>query len=195
MKTGRFFLSLLAVLVLATSAPAAGPDGFDRKVLGWAKEAAEKCARVLEAAIDNGTLTEAQVFDTLYIPIPNTYPQKFNTSYDSYTDKHVLPIEEDYLARDARMVFIVLLDINGYLPTHNKKFSDPLTGDKLKDIVGNRTKRIFNDKTGFMAARNTRLFLLQTYRRDTGEIIKDLSVPVRVKGRHWGAIRFGYRGE
>ena len=195
MKMVRILLSLLTLILTVTFASAAGPDGFDRKVLEWAKEAAERCARVLETAIDNGTLTEQQVFDTLYIPIPGTYPQKFNTSYDSYTDKHILPIEEEYLARDSRMVFIVLLDRNGYLPTHNKKFSNPLTGDKLKDIVGNRTKRIFNDKTGFMAARNTAPYLLQKYRRDTGEIIKDLSVPVRVKGRHWGAIRFGYKAE
>lgn len=195
MKMGRIFLALLPLILLATFASAAGPDNFDTKVMGWAKEAAEKCSRVLESAIDKGELTEEQVFDTLYIPIPGTYPQKFNTSYDSYTDRHILPIEEEYLVRDRRMVFIVLLDRNGYLPTHNKKFSNPLTGDRLKDISGNRTKRIFNDKTGFMAARNTGPFLLQTYRRDTGEIIKDLSVPVRVKGRHWGALRFGYKAE
>ncbi|MBT7088489.1 chemotaxis protein, partial [bacterium] len=35
-------------------------------------------------------------------------------------------------------------------------------------------------------------FLLQIYIRDTGEIMADLSVPVFVLGRHWGAVRIGY---
>lgn len=37
--------------------------------------------------------------------------------------------------------------------------------------------------------------LLQTYKRDTGEIMHDLSVPIRIKGRHWGGLRLGYRPE
>jgi methyl-accepting chemotaxis protein len=35
--------------------------------------------------------------------------------------------------------------------------------------------------------------LLQTYRRDTGEIMHDLSVPIYVNGKHWGGFRLGYR--
>jgi len=35
--------------------------------------------------------------------------------------------------------------------------------------------------------------LLQTYTRDTGELMHDLSVPIQVQGRHWGGLRLGYR--
>jgi len=35
--------------------------------------------------------------------------------------------------------------------------------------------------------------VLQIYRRDTGEIMFDLSVPIVVRGRHWGGFRVGYR--
>src|SRR5690606_36275852 len=56
--------------------------------------------------------------------------------------------------------------------------------------------RIFDDRTGFAAARNRRRFLLQTYRRDMGGgrhvCIKDLSAPIVVRGRHWGALRLAY---
>ncbi|WP_274534870.1 hypothetical protein [Salinivibrio kushneri] len=34
--------------------------------------------------------------------------------------------------------------------------------------------------------------LLQTYKRDTGEVMHDLSVPLFVAGQHWGAVRMGY---
>ena len=42
-------------------------------------------------------------------------------------------------------------------------------------------------------ARNLDGVLLQTYRRDTGEILNDLSVPIFINGKHWGGVRFGYK--
>ena len=47
------------------------------------------------------------------------------------------------------------------------------------------------------AAANTKPFLLQTYRRDMGGgnfvLMKDLSSPIVIRGRHWGAFRMGFR--
>jgi methyl-accepting chemotaxis protein len=68
-----------------------------------------------------------------------------------------------------------------------------LTGDYETDLVNNRTKRIFNDRTGSRCGSNTKPFLLQTYKRDTGEVMHDLSVPIYVGGKHWGGFRIGYR--
>src|SRR6266567_1157010 len=48
-------------------------------------------------------------------------------------------LEHAYL-KDEQVVFAVLVDHNGYLPTHNSKYSLPLTGNRDKDKVGNRTK-------------------------------------------------------
>jgi methyl-accepting chemotaxis protein len=87
----------------------------------------------------------------------------------------------------------VTVDRNGYLPTHNQRYSQPLTGNLANDLVNNRTKRIFNDRTGLAAAQSTAPFLVQNYQRDTGETMADLSVPVFVQGKHWGAVRIGYR--
>lgn len=63
------------------------------------------------------------------------------------------------------------------------------------DKDNNRTKRIFNDRTGSRCAANTQSFLLQTYLRDTGEVMNDLSTPILVGGKHWGAVRIGYRAD
>jgi methyl-accepting chemotaxis protein len=41
-------------------------------------------------------------------------------------------------------------------------------------------------------SKNTKPFLLQTYIRDTGGIINDLSVPIFVKGKHWGSLVTGF---
>lgn len=60
-------------------------------------------------------------------------------------------------------------------------------------LLNNRTKRIFNDRTGARCGASTRPFLLQTYKRDTGEVMHDLSAPIMVDGHHWGGFRIGYR--
>lgn len=128
----------------------------------------------------------------VYIPISNTNPQKFHTQYDHIFDGVITPIIDRYLAKDERLIFVVLVDKNGYLPTHNSKYSRPLTGDSDNDTKWTRTKRMFNDRTGLAAARNTEPFLLQRYSRDTGEEMGDLSVPIMLHDRHWGAVRIGY---
>jgi methyl-accepting chemotaxis protein len=103
-------------------------------------------------------------------------------------------VQEQIYARAPNViVYTVTVDRNGYLPTHNKRYAMPLTGNLASDLVNNRTKRIFNDKTGLAAAQNTAPFLIQNYQRDTGETMADLSVPITVRGQHWGAVRIGYR--
>ena len=77
-------------------------------------------------------------------------------------------------------------------PAHNSKFSHPPTGDYARDLAGTRHKRIFDDLVGLKLARNTAPTLFQTYMRDTGETLADLSMPVFVQGKHWGAIRVGF---
>ena len=62
--------------------------------------------------------------------------------------------------------------------SHNLHYSMPLTGNPEIDKVNNRTKRIFNDKTGRKAAKKLEPILLQTYTRDAGEIMHDISVPI-----------------
>lgn len=123
----------------------------------------------------------------------NTDPQKYHTQYDRYTDESIRIILDKYLAQDDRIKFVVAVDRNGYLPTHNSKYSKPLTGNGDYDTKNNRTKRMFNDRTGLAAARNEKPFLLQSYSRDTGEVMMDLSVPIHIEGKHWGSIRFGYQ--
>jgi len=133
------------------------------------------------------------LFDTFYIPVAGTDPQKFHTQYDTLVDGVLEPILDKYLGKDDRLVFFVTVDQNGYLPTHNSRYSRPLTGNKDEDAKWNRTKRIFNDRTGLAAARNQDPYLLQRYSRDTGEVMSDLSLPIIINNRHWGAIRVGYK--
>ncbi|HWI41950.1 MAG TPA: methyl-accepting chemotaxis protein [Verrucomicrobiae bacterium] len=151
---------------------------------------AKMMERVLVQALRDGKLSEADLFDEKYVPIPGTDPPKYHTRYDSYLDVAIQDIEDEYL-KDEQVAYAVLADRNGYVPTHHRKNSLPLTGDVEKDRIGNRTKRLFNNPVELAAARNVEPFLKQEYRRDTGERMWDLSAPVFVNGKHWGGVRMG----
>jgi len=146
---------------------------------------------VFEEAVDNGVFSITDSFDQDYVPIPGFDPPKYHTKYDFYTDKAILAMEDEFL-KDESIVYAVAVDLNGYLPTHNTRYQQPITGDQKKDLVGNRTKRIFNDPVGLKAAQNKKEAHRQTYHRDTGETMWDISTPIYVKGKHWGGFRIGF---
>ena len=151
---------------------------------------AKAVSTVFEEFIDNGAVSAADIFDTEYQPYGKFEPAKYRTKYDVYADRALLSLQDEML-KNPSIIFAVTVDNNGYLPTHNSKFTQPITGDKAKDKVGNRTKRIFNDPTGLAAAKNTQPGFLQIYKRDTGETMWDVSSPIIVKGKQWGNFRIG----
>jgi hypothetical protein len=151
---------------------------------------AKTVGKLLEEAIDNGVFSVQDAFDTDYKKIGNFDPPKYHTKYDSYLDKSLLGIIDEFLV-DKSIVFAVAVDKNGYLPTHNTPYQQPITNNVEKDRVGNRTKRIFNDAVGLKAAQNQEMGLIQVYHRDTGVTMWDISSPIFVKGKHWGGFRIG----
>ncbi|WP_287459784.1 methyl-accepting chemotaxis protein [Accumulibacter sp.] len=158
-------------------------------------EAARAVGALLDGAVDGGRIGLDDLFDDRYQPLPNTRPQKYRTRFDQFTDQAVAPLQEQLLAQHQCLVYAICIDRNGYVPTHNRAFSHPLSGDEKVDFVRNRTKRIFDDPVGRRCGGHEHSFLLQTYRRDTGELMHDISAPIYVKGRHWGGFRIGYRTE
>jgi methyl-accepting chemotaxis protein len=158
-----------------------------------AHDAARAVGDLFSAAIRDGRISREALFDRQYQRLPNTNPPKHSTRFDAFTDQVLPAIQEALLAAMPHLAYCGAVDNNGYFPTHNKKFSQPLTGDYAIDIINNRTKRIFDDRTGKRCGSNTRPFLLQTYKRDTGEVMHDLSAPIMVDGAHWGGFRIGYR--
>ena len=152
---------------------------------------ARTCA-LLESAILRHEVTEAGLFSTRYQEIAGTNPKKYHTDYDGFTDRALRPLLEEFLSAHALVSYAIAVNVEGYCPTHNLKYSKDPTGNYQVDLQQSRGKRIFNDRVGLRSAAHDRPVLLQTYRRDTGEILHDLSVPVLVNRRRWGAIRLGY---
>jgi HAMP domain-containing protein len=157
-----------------------------------AKSGGKAYALALESGIDSGLFTVGDLFDPVYEEIKGFdfgENPRFHTKYDFYCDRVVTGFQDEILDSSPDYLYAVGVDVNGYLPTHNGRFSAPLTGDRVKDLGGNRTKRKFDNPVGINAARNLKPVLLQEYHRDVGDTVWDVSVPLYVKGQHYGAFR------
>ncbi|MFK3969172.1 methyl-accepting chemotaxis protein [Pseudomonas sp. NPDC087358] len=170
-----------------------GLDDYHQRIYDLALEGASQIAQKFEQDIEQRRVSLEDLFDRTYQPIGNTSPVKYQTRFDRYTDQALPAIQEPLLARHEGLVFAIACTQQGYVPTHNQAFSRALTGDPAIDTVHNRTKRKFDDRTGIRCGSHQQPVLLQTYTRDTGELMHDLSVPIMVKGRHWGGLRLGYK--
>ena len=167
---------------------------YHDQIKGYARELVNGLQQAVNDAIRSGSLSEADLFDRNYQPYSQkTDPPKYTTRFDAFFDRVISPLQESILSRDSQLAYAICFDNNAYVPCHNQRFCKPLTGNIEVDKANNRTKRIFSDRTGMRCAKNTDGFLLQTYRRDTGEILNDLSLPFFYNGKHWGGVRFGYK--
>lgn len=158
---------------------------------------AHQIGELLEASVKAGEISCEDLFDEQYRPIEGTRPEQFLTRFTGLTDRLLPDVQERLLGSDPRIAFCAAVDRNGYLPTHNRKFSQPQSQDVVWNAQHCRNRRIFNDRAGLSAARNRNPVLLQSYRRDMGGgrfmIMNELASPIMVEGRHWGAFRIGFQ--
>jgi methyl-accepting chemotaxis protein len=176
---------------------ATGVETEDTRFIEAVQRAAAQVGKLFEAGLARGDLSEADLFDSTYVPVPDTHPQQHVTRFTAFTDRVLPAILEPLLTFDERVAFCVAIDPRGYIPTHNRKFSQPQGNDPVWNAANCRNRRLFGDRTGLGAGSHTKPFLLQTYRRDMGgghfAMMKDASAPIYVNGRHWGGFRMGYR--
>lgn len=174
-----------------------GIEVEDSPYIQAAQAAAEEISQLLEQALERGHTDMAKLFDEQYRPVAGTQPAQHLTQFVETADRLFPAVQERMLGFSAKVVYCIAVDRNGYVATHNKKYCQPQrSGDVVWNTANSRYRRIFNDRTGLASARNQRPFLLQTYRRDMGGgnfvLLKEVSAPIMVKGRHWGGLRLAF---
>ncbi len=170
---GIFLTAFSSVFIV--QATNANEQAALERAQAMARQGAASVQYAFETALRDQRLTEAALFDERLQELPGTTPKRYRSAFDAFTDAAFPSLQEAPL-RVSDVVFAIAVTRNGYVPTHN---------------AAERSKRLFDDPVGLAAARNTDDLLVQDYRRDTGEAIFDVSSPITVNGRHWGAFRIG----
>ena len=169
----------------------------DTPFIECALQVGAEMSRLLTDAVDSGRITATDLFDETYEPVPGSSPQQHLTRFVALTDRLFPAVQESVLEWSDRVTFCAAVDRNGFLPTHNQKYSKPQRADAAWNAANCRNRRLFQDRTGLAAGRNRKAFLVQTYRRDMGggqfAILKEVDVPIAVGGRHWGNVRLAFR--
>ncbi|MEM9798270.1 MAG: methyl-accepting chemotaxis protein [Pseudomonadota bacterium] len=175
------------------------PNGRDDRMRQRAQTTATAIAAAFEDGIASGAIRMLDLFDFTYHPIVGSNPPQHDTAFAAFTDRVLPAIIEPILDADPQIVFCAPCDRNGYIPTHNAIYSHPQGDDPAWNAAHSRNRRIFDDRAGSRAGANRKPFLAQIYRRDLGVngivMVKDISVPILVRNRHWGGLRLAYRDE
>jgi methyl-accepting chemotaxis protein len=174
----------------------AGVETSDARFIAQVRRLAREVSERIEQATAEGSLTLDDVFDRNYQPIAGSNPAQFATRYTRVFDEVLTQIFDGALDADPRIAFCAAVDENGYLPTHNSKFSKPQGADPAWNAANSRNRRFFKDRVGLGAGRNRNPFVVHGYRRDMGggrmAPMIDVSAPIIIKGRHWGGLRLAY---
>jgi methyl-accepting chemotaxis protein len=170
----------------------------NREFIDIAVATAERISSLFEDAVASGVLSQEELFDNDYVPIEGTNPLQHRTRFLDWVETVLPKIQDTLHASDERMIFCAAVDRNGYLPVHNRIYSQPQRpGDVTWNTANARNRRIFDDRAGLAAARNTRPYLIQNYPRDMGNgvtiMMQEIDAPIRVNGKHWGGFRTAYR--
>ncbi|MGH8809898.1 MAG: methyl-accepting chemotaxis protein [Noviherbaspirillum sp.] len=194
-KKTEGFLSLSEALI--EMAAESGIRTEDSPFIEAALDAARQIIERFEQAVRNGQISMDDLFDENHQLIAGSNPEQYMTRFTQFTDQVLPDILEKTLTWSPKVAFGVAIDRKGYIPTHNRKYSKQPGADPVWNQANCRNRRFFNGRTEKAAVESKSRFLLQTYRRDMGGgnhvVMKDLSVPIDVNGRRWGALRIGYQ--
>jgi len=158
----------------------------------------------------------SRLFDVSRVPPSGFDPPKFGTAYDALVDKEFMRLIDEMMAREPQVNTATLIDLNGYIPIHPSKACQDWTGNRASDLLTNRCKKFYLGaslrgarvglpqavglgerlaRADFLQAgcdlayseQAAQEFLVQTYARDTGEVVVLLTVPCYVLGQRFGA--------
>ncbi len=156
--------------------------------LAIARQRRDEMAKIMEELLDQGI----NVFDTQYQAVDNTNPPKFHTQYHQPLTAAIQALVVDYRNQYPGIAYHMPVDINGFLPVHYPETSEEPNGDYEHDLNKSRHCRFFMDtETEKRRVKSTTPFILQTYLRDNGDVLFDISLPIYIQGRHWGCLAMG----
>lgn len=174
----------------------AGLSPADSAMVEKAQGHAREVVARAEAAIADGSLTEAALFDQNYREVPGSNPKRYRTSLTDWADAHWRPVNDRVTAEGGPIKMCSQADMKGFLPTHVSDRSRAPTGDLAYDTKYCRNGRILLDAVDRKAKASTDPYMMAVYRQEgdgmTYEIVRNIYVPVVINGRRWGDFELAY---
>src|SRR6478736_3817220 len=174
----------------------AGLAPRDMAMVERTREAAEEVTRIALAALEDGSLSEAQLFDDRYIEVPGTNPQLFRNGFSDWADAKWRPVLDKVKASDPHIIATVCDDRNGFLPTHLSERSRKPTGDYTHDLQYCRNGRMIFNAIDKRIKSGNQSFSMAVYRYEGDgsqyRIVRLASVPIVINGRRWGDYEISY---
>jgi methyl-accepting chemotaxis protein len=171
----------------------------DTPFIEFAQRTMREIRAAIESGIERGEVSEADVFDTHYVPMPGTNPTQYVTGFCVFADAHIRPILDRIMSEEPRLIAGAITDIEGYLPTHISARSQPQSDDPKWNAEHCRNRRNFIDDVTRRAIASEKEAMLATYGMDLGEgrylAVKNVFVPLHICGKRWGNFELAYRDE
>ena len=174
----------------------AGLAPHDMAMVERASEARDEAVALATAAIEDGSLTEAALFDDNYKEVPDTNPQLYRNKFCDWADANWRPVLDRVKASDPRIIASVCDDRNGFLPTHLSDRSRKPTGKYDHDLQYCRNGRIIFNAIDKRIKSNDAPFSMAVYRYEGDgkqyRVVRLASVPIIINGRRWGDYEISY---
>ncbi|WP_337997137.1 methyl-accepting chemotaxis protein [Oleispirillum naphthae] len=173
-----------------------GLDFCDVEMLGILADAQREVTQALEDGLRHGRLSLADLFDEDYQPVPGTNPTQYTNRCVAFAEQAFVPIQERHLARSERLVAVVTVDRNGYMPVNNLYCSKPQTADPVWNAANSRFRIFLKDHASARLYESREPFLFHTYIREvapnTMVLFKGIGMPIVIDRRPWGVMRVTY---
>lgn len=141
----------------------------------------------IEPELERLMASGVDMFDRNHQAIPGTDPVKFDVSYARPLQRACQHLIDAWAGDNDGALYCLPLDNKGYVAVHRSELSQEVTGDPKVDMARSRHMRFFQTREIPYMGR----FRLQSYLRDTGEVMFNLSVPIHVQGKYWGGLFMG----
>ena len=190
-------LEMLSNTMLDTLANS-GAEIDDTPFILKAQETARQIVNAIERAVDEGEIGIDDVFDRDYQVIEGSNPVQYTVRFNDAADRLVRPILDRNKATDNRIIGSAIGDMNGYLPTHLSERCHPQGPDPVWNDEHCRNKRIMIDDVTRNALASDKPATLATYRMELGDkfiAVKNIFIPLWIKGRRWGNFELAYRDD
>ena len=190
-------LELLSNTMLDTLANS-GAEIDDTPFILKAQEVTRAIEAAIERGIESGEVSLEDVFDRDYQEVPGSNPVQYDTRFCAFADHYVRPVLDVTETSDGRIIGSAIGDMNGYLPTHLSNRSKTPGPDPVWNDEHCRNRRVMIDDVTRNALLSDRPAMLATYRMELGDKfipVKNVFVPLFVKGRRWGNFELAYRDD